>query len=513
MELKLTKEPVFLSEVIYDGQTEQGIEFDYVLPDYFPDIFRILKCSITPSIVSYSVSGNQLSYDGIAWIKVLYLAENSSKINCAEQRYTYSKTVDLGKSADNHIVKIIPKTDYCNCRAVSGRRIDVRGAVSCKIRVTSSKDREIITGAEGMNVQVHKANVKYCGRKLCTGRQFTVHEEIETGAGGEGISSIISTDCYGVVTDSKIISDKVVVKGEAKIKALYLTGGDEQHTEVMEASVPISQIIDLGGVTENHFCFVSLKVMDCGLEAKSGEENNRILNCDLTMDCNIIAQQESEIAPVDDAYSLDFDSDFTTVAFKAEAFPKQVEQTMTLKSTVECAEGNLVEVLDCRCDISNVSMRIKSDREIALTGQMSKQVMGRLEGGTPVFIEKSEPFEAVMEIEPVQSEISFDIDVQPTGVSYSIGSDNSVDMRIQLNARGFVYQINTVNVLTDIRVDTEKPKAKETEYTLKMYSAGDGERIWNIAKRFNSLESAVISENNLTDDVISGAAMLLIPLY
>ena len=38
-------------------------------------------------------------------------------------------------------------------------------------------------------------------------------------------------------------------------------------------------------------------------------------------------------------------------------------------------------------------------------------------------------------------------------------------------------------------------------------------RIWNIAKRFNSLESAVISENNLTDDVISGAAMLLIPLY
>mgnify|MGYP004634535193 FL=1 len=513
MELKLTKEPVFLSEVIYDGQTEQGIEFDYVLPDYYPDIFRILKCSIVPSIVSYSVSGSQLTYDGIAWIKVLYLAENSSRINCVEQRYTYSKTVDLGKSADNHIVKITPKTDYCNCRAVSGRRIDVRGAVSCKIRVTSARESEIITGAEGMNVQVHKANVKYCGRKLSTGRQFAIHEEIETGAGGEGISSIINTDCHAMVSDCKIISNKVVIKGEAKIKALYLTGGDEQHAEVMEASVPISQIMDLDGVTENHFCFVTLKIMDCGLDVKSGEENSRILNCDLTVDCNIIAQQESEITPVDDAYSLDYDTSFATSVFKAESCPKPIEQTLILKGTVECSEGNLVEVLDCRCDISNVSMRNKSDREIAVTGQMNQQIIGRLDSGMPVFAEKNEPFEAAIEIEPAQTEISFDIDIQPSGTSYSIGSENNVDMRIQLIARGFVYQINSVAVITDISVDKDKPKTKETEYTLKMYNASDGESVWDIAKRFNTLESAVISENGLEDDVISGTAMLLIPLY
>lgn len=51
MELQLNKEPVFLNEVIYDGQTEQGVEFDYVLPDYYPDIFKILRCSLTPGIL------------------------------------------------------------------------------------------------------------------------------------------------------------------------------------------------------------------------------------------------------------------------------------------------------------------------------------------------------------------------------------------------------------------------------------------------------------------------------
>ncbi|MCL2109312.1 MAG: hypothetical protein FWH20_08215, partial [Oscillospiraceae bacterium] len=71
MELKLNKEPVFLGEVVYDGQTEQGVEFDYVLPDYFPDIFKVLKCTLTPSIISYSISGSQLFCDGVVYIKVL----------------------------------------------------------------------------------------------------------------------------------------------------------------------------------------------------------------------------------------------------------------------------------------------------------------------------------------------------------------------------------------------------------------------------------------------------------
>ena len=36
MDFSVKKEPVFVTEVIYDGQAEQGVEFDYVLPDYSP---------------------------------------------------------------------------------------------------------------------------------------------------------------------------------------------------------------------------------------------------------------------------------------------------------------------------------------------------------------------------------------------------------------------------------------------------------------------------------------------
>ena len=140
---ELNKNAVHIDETVYDGQAEQGVELDYVLPDYYPDIFKILSCTLTPKIASYNVSGSgdcKLNLDGIVYIKVLYLAENSSGVYCIDQRYTYTKTVDMsrGSQFSEPLVSMSMKSDYCNCRATSPRRIDVRGAVSCRIKASAS---------------------------------------------------------------------------------------------------------------------------------------------------------------------------------------------------------------------------------------------------------------------------------------------------------------------------------------------------------------------------------------
>ena len=176
MDFSVIRQPVSVNEVVYDGQVEQGVEFDYILPDFYPDIFSIVKCTMKPKISSYNVSGDKLICDGVVSISVLYLSENSNDINCVEHRYTYSKTVDLPKICDEAGVSIVPKTDYCTCRAVSGRRIDVRGAVSFKIKVSSEKAVEIITDAEGCGVQLKKTPVVYSGKRISVHNQYVVRE-------------------------------------------------------------------------------------------------------------------------------------------------------------------------------------------------------------------------------------------------------------------------------------------------------------------------------------------------
>jgi hypothetical protein len=527
-----TKEPVFLSEVVYDGQVEQGVEFDYVLPDYFPDIFKVLKCSITPCIISYSISGNQLYCDGVAYIKVLYLSQENNIVNCIEQRYTYSKTIELVKPAENALVFISPKTDYCNCRAVSGRRIDVRGAVSSKIKVTTTRESQMITGASGLGVETLKTPLRYCGEKLIAARQFVTREDIETGVGSGGINSIIHHDTSVTVTDYKIIANKVVVKGEALVKALYLSkstaGLSEiieneneegnsvtigENAEVIEAVIPLSQIIDLPGVAENHVCFVNMSVMDCDLEIKSSDVgDNRLLSCDLTVNCTVTAHLEKEVMPLIDMYSVQFESSFTRSVIKTETMPQIIERSLNLKGQVECSEGNLAAVFDSRCDISNVVCRVKSETELMITGQAAMQIIGRLDNNAPVYIEKAEPFEMIAEVPGLTDSHSIEPNLQVVGTTYTITSDNRVEVRVALKFSGCLYEMRSVEVIKEITVNEDAPKNRDTEYALKLYYAEENEVVWDIAKRYNTGAEAIITENDMEGDTIVSPTMLLIPI-
>lgn len=514
MELLLDKEPVYLSETVYDGQTEQGIELDYVLPDYYPDIFKILKCNLTPSVVSYSVSGNQMFIDCIVYIKVLYLSENSNSINCIDQRYTYSKTIELVKGTTLPRVTIVPKADYCNCRAISGRRIDIRGAVSCKVKVCGILGTELLCGVKGMGTETRKNTVNYCENNLFSNRQYIVREDIETGAGG-GIASIITVNCTASVTDTKVISDKVVVKGEAKVKSLYLikTADGGTETESMEASIPLSQIIDVDGITDNHNCFASLEVMDCDLEIKQDENgDSRLLGCDITVDCKVSAYREAAVSPVCDVYSTCYDSDYTVVPVKIEHSPRLVSGQYGFKTVLECGESELSEVFDCRCDLQNCSVVTSDSNNVCVSGTAYIQIIGKNSSDVPVVVERSESFEIETDITADSDNYSFSPSVCVNNVTYSILAENRLDIRATVTINGLFRKISTVNVVDEIVINSEKKKEKNTGFALKLYYAESGENVWDIAKHYNTAVSAVIAENELENEFVSEACMLLIPI-
>ncbi|MDE5859716.1 MAG: DUF3794 domain-containing protein, partial [Oscillospiraceae bacterium] len=109
MDFKVNREEIASAEVIFDDTQEQSVELDYVLPDYFPEIFKIIKCMTVPKILSYDVSGDRLTYEMAVCIRVLYCSENSSAVQSVEQKLNYTKTVEFGRTASCPRVSISPK--------------------------------------------------------------------------------------------------------------------------------------------------------------------------------------------------------------------------------------------------------------------------------------------------------------------------------------------------------------------------------------------------------------------
>ena len=485
MDFSVKKEPVFVTEVIYDGQAEQGVEFDYVLPDYYPDIFRILRCTLRPGIVSCNISGDKLILDGVICITALYLSEGGG-MECVEHRYSYSKTVDLPKSADNGTVTVEPKVDYTTCRAVSGRRIDVRGAVSFRIKVENITPFEIITDIEGCNIQTRKNKVS-CTRKLTAGKQFVVREDIGVSGIDGTVKAVVSCDATAVVNDCKIIADKVVLKGEAKLKALYLVGSDNgTYLQTMEAEIPLSQIVDMQGIDERHTCYALFRVLSCALTVKSADDDaSGVFGCELTIGSQITATLEESIYPVTDMYSTSYESSYTTSALKTESDHRFISRTLNIKQLIECENGRFF------------SMN---------TGSLSFTAL-ILQSSLPLTL--SSPFDVSEQLGMVTDGCVIQPVVNISSVSYSI-TDDGIEIRCSLLMQGCMYVCGTSQIIKQIELNENAEKQKCDDYSLKLYFADENEDVWNIAKRYNTSAAAIESENEVTDGKVSG--LLLIPI-
>ena len=50
MECKLTHDTIEVNEVVFDAMVEQSVELDCLLPDYCPNVFKVLKCKMVPKM-------------------------------------------------------------------------------------------------------------------------------------------------------------------------------------------------------------------------------------------------------------------------------------------------------------------------------------------------------------------------------------------------------------------------------------------------------------------------------
>ena len=511
-ELSRKNNTISISEIVFEGLTEQGVELDYVLPDYYPEIFKILSCRLTPKTLAYNMLGDsKMMIDGCVDIKVLYLTEGENNINCIEQKYTYSKTVDLGKNINSDtndiIIKLEPRTDYCNCRAVSGRRIDVRGAVSTKIRITAVRNCYIPVMPQ--NMEVKTASTDCCGEILSAEKQFSCKEEIETGA--SGVAFITRSSALPKINEVRIIADKAIIKGIITVNAAYGVKQDDTSgcsvLESMSADIPISQIIDLDSINDTFSSNAEIDVLNCELTCSS---DNGIIGCNILAVTRLICKKESSFEIPCDVFSTEYETEHSIKQTKMLRSSSQLEKVLTIKGTCEAQGNEIAGVMDCSADIYNLSCRTENG-ELVLSGAICYRAICQNAEGIPCCIEKQEGFEVSVNTDIGDNINEIDFTARCSSVDYSINADGALDISARLELNAELSEYDVIEMIEYATVNEDKPKHKQNNYALRICYADGNEDSWSIAKRYSTSVNAIMTENDIEDRDMPLSGMILIP--
>ncbi|MFA5658412.1 MAG: SPOCS domain-containing protein [Oscillospiraceae bacterium] len=514
MNFKVNREIFSSNEVVFDGSSEQSIELDYILPDYFPDVFRVLKCRMSPRIVSHSISSEKLTYELVVGIRVLYMSENSHAVRSVEQKMTFSKTVEMGKSTEKPLVVLIPKTDYINCRVVNQRRLDFRGAVSIKAKVSGERKQEMVTDAFGAGIQLKKELVSYPVKRLTAMKRATIIEQLDMGETKPPIISIIRSEATVMLSEQKIIMNKLIAKGETSIGLLYTCEKDGADSlEAMHFALPFSQIIDVDGISERFEATIAVSVVNCEIIPRGSGGETREAECEINVLLECTAYSYENIEMVTDAYSTNHPCEYKVCDTRIDKKPVPICESHSLKTVLEYIEGDITCVYEAWAKITGITSRLDTDKgAFVFSGSCCVVVMAKNDCCCPVYLEAEVPFEHILSMENLCSDSYAEQRAAVTSCSYNMTSTNSVEVKAEIKIYGCIFEASCSKLISEITVDESVKKEHEESCALKLYFAQSGERVWGIAKRYNTSVNAIMEENELSGDTLSQRGMLLIPI-
>ncbi len=492
---------------VLDTVAEQLADVDLTLPDYCPDIEKILKCTLTPKIQSKSLSGGQLTVDGYCVVTVLYVESHNRTVRCCEQSVNFSQSFSLKETPDNPVIITKTKPEYINCRALSPRRLVMHGAFSLYVRVLSQKHEKIYSAndeaLETLTKKVRCADL----RSFCQ-EQFNVCEEVSV-ADKPAIESILYSDLSVGITDTKAVTGKLMINGELNLKLFYLTDVESGDTAKLDYIIPFNQIIDCEGIDEDTINCISCDIMSYDIRLKNdmlSEKPSVVLDCKLCVtEEGYIINDEEVVA---DAYCTSCASSpkFEQMRVQSEVYP--VAETCMQKLSIKVDDGKISKILDIYANVVSADSFQNGD-SMSVRGKLNICMLAQNGENCPVFVERSFDFEQNLS-SVGECNLLKNLFVRPSSISYRLADDSTVEIRCELKITACAVKQATMQTVSDIEIFEDRPIQPES-CALTLYFADKGENLWNISKSHNTKLDLLKCENSLDELVLDSPQMLLVP--
>ena len=323
---------------------------------------------------------------------------------------------------------------------------------------------------------------------------------------------IIRSDVSLVLGDYKTMQNKVVVKGEAIIKILYMDDLSSGNLQTMEYSIPISQIVDVPGAGEDSTFVITGEVLGHDEEIHpDNEETPGMISAEIKIAATVMAYVNKELGIVSDIYSTDHDLKTERSQLKLSKLIDVIKENFSHKCSVDLPETNASKIVDVWSDACSATAT-RQDNKLEFKGKMNLCILALDMDNIPFYIERIIEFSHSKELSEIPGDITAEITIVPISIGYSIPQDNTVDIKIDFSVYGTIYSNQKHNMVTSAEVDESSPTGKDSDASLTIYFAAKGEPLWNIARKYYTSVNAIKQENDISEDTAPKSGMLLIPM-
>lgn len=505
MHTKLSHTNYDCFEILNSENIECPIDIEYSLPDYCPDIQKILKCIPYVQLNTYSFTGDKFMCEGKLILHVEYMDEKTKSLRVCEIVKEYSTVKEIILSAEKTFGKVNVSTGHIVCRALSARKLDIHAPVKLEINVIAKKQNKLNPNAEGLEKLIE--NITVSDAIDIVNHQFVIEQEIPLSQSSTPIDSILRKDINVSNVKTNCVNDKIQIEAMLDLNIVYRSFSENFTVEKVNYSLPLSQYIDAVGCDSDCIACPKINCFELSVQAKEDEVGeNTICQVFAKFSCDIEVYKNKEISIISDAYSTSKECNFEYKNINLVHMNKNSSEKMSYTKNIFLAEDEIEKLLDYWCEESSVTAYCEKSRiiyrakfNICLLYQgKTKQVFS---------LTKSFDFNFTREFKDINQRKA-DCFVKMNIKDFKIVDGNNVEF----NCEGNLYYTEFISQNKKILWNVEELNEEllEKDASIKIYYSKKDESLWNIGKIYHISVDDLIANNNLSDSTSASGEPLII---
>ena len=280
MELELRRQTVPSCETILEETAEQPVECDALLPDYCPDIRRILKCTLTPVPMSKSITAGRLEAEGLAALHVLYISAGGEPARC-EYKVPFTRTLELHGEAEEPILTVEMRPGPVTCRAVNQRRLEIRGSVVISASAVSCRRQQILESSGDKTIQLRMTEQKGTRLSGCFDREQRLAATTVLEGSAAPLARVLRCDAAVSRREEKWADGKLTITGEVLAAACCIDQNGGWQTA--ECTLPFRLTADCPDAADAEFDIRCAALMPTAEPVQDADGEYRALEWGVTV--------------------------------------------------------------------------------------------------------------------------------------------------------------------------------------------------------------------------------------
>lgn len=506
MDISLENEKYCSLKKVYDWAVEESVEAELSLPEYMPEILRIVKSQATPKINSFTTVGERVTVDGSCELRMIYIGED----NCI---YTFSQTRNFTRYCENSAfltaedVKVKTSLNYVNCKATNTKRAEIKAGVLISVSAFGKQEEELLVPGKKSGIEEKKMEISAMSLGCKKSKMFSMSDSFTLE--NDTAAFIVRANAVSVLGETRKISNKIMLKGETIVEIAYVPNENKGSVNNIKRILPINQILEFDGMEEHFTGDISLDVTAVDVIIKNdsqGEGKN--LDVSVSVNAGITMWEQKDLCVITDAYAISGEVDLTYKKMKFYSAVDALRDTYVFRSEIDTSKIGAECILDAFCETNEPTLSF-SEGIIAVTGTIKANLLLKDASGNVSTLEKMLDYRYERKSDCLSLETNCTPNVQVSAFECVAKNKDRVDVKAELQISCSVFGETEVDVVTNISEGTAKEKT--TLSAITVYFPKQEEALWSIAKRYGTTVESIALENNLEGETTGELKMLFIP--